>query len=143
MPLVTIYKTFWGAYIDFETLISISESKFIDRLGSGGWSVEFSIFFKDSNPITYSRELNENEQTFLTPDFPELWPKNIKDVKRSEHYLALADGHWITARDTWKFLHDGHELILACSNLQKQIDQIVNDWESWKKQWQSVKKTKI
>jgi sulfur relay (sulfurtransferase) DsrC/TusE family protein len=128
MSFVTIYKTFWGVYIDFDTLISISEP-FIDLVS---YSINFTLTFNISQPITYSRKLNNDEQCFLSPDFPKLWPKNIKEVKYQQHYIALTDGYWIPESDIWKF-YENHNLILACSNLKKQIDEIVKDWEVWKK----------
>lgn len=60
-----IVKTFIGKHIDLSKVVSVSDAYFIDRMGSGGWYVGFSIHIQLlDNPIKYVRELTEDEYIF-------------------------------------------------------------------------------
>jgi hypothetical protein len=130
MSFVTIYKTFWGEYIDFDTVISISSARFIDRMGSGGWFVGFTIKTKNGD-LEYSRELcHYSEMEFRT--------NQLNGRMDGQHYLKMVNGSSHGNNVLPYANREFDKNILACANLQKQIDQIVEDWILWKKDRSNV-----
>lgn len=58
----SIVHIFTGRYIDLEHLVSISDAKFIDRMGSGGFYVGFEInLLMIDQPIVYERKFEYDE----------------------------------------------------------------------------------
>lgn len=100
MSETTIVKTFIGKYIDLSKVVSISNAKFIDRMGFGGWYVSFEIHIQllDS-PIVYTRKFAYDEYKFGTS-------REFKKV----------------------YAKDGVTL-LAVERLQAQIDDLVAQWK--------------
>ena len=98
-----IYKTFFGKYIDLDKLISVSDAEFIDRMGYGGYFVGFEMRFQlQDNPMCYQRELVAPEEY-------------IFDHENSKFILVTNNGS------------------LKCvENLQKQIDELIEAWKSFK-----------
>ena len=51
----SIFKTRFGTHIDLSHILSISDAYFVDRMGSGGYFVEFQIqFILRDSPIFYT-----------------------------------------------------------------------------------------
>lgn len=61
----TIVKAFTGQYIDLSKVVSISDARFLDRMGSGGWFVTFEINVQlMEKPIVYTRKFEYDEYNF-------------------------------------------------------------------------------
>jgi hypothetical protein len=105
----TIVKTFIGRHIDLSKVVSISDAYFIDNMGSGGFYVGFEIHCQllDS-PIKYERKFEYDEE-----DFSGHRPKPVTTSISSDLYFLIED------KD-----------ILAVQRLQKQINELVEQWKS-------------
>ena len=125
---VTVYKTWWGEYIDFGKLISVTSAYFIDCMGVGGWFVGFDLKFQDSsNPVHYERELVHNFTGHVS-DGGESW---FDHEQHHCHMLLMSDGSSIPAPDC-RSLNKHSTSIRAVANLQKQIEGLIKDWETYK-----------
>lgn len=107
----TIVKTFIGKYIDLSKVVSISDAYFINRMGHGGYFVGFEIHCQLlEQPIKYERMLDWGEEG------------KGRDVK-------MVDGECAEPPN----IFHGNQYdkdILAVHNLQKQIDELVEQWRS-------------
>lgn len=57
----SIHKTWFNQHIDLSHILSISDAVFHDRMGYGGFYVEFNIeFILRDKPITYSFETQKD-----------------------------------------------------------------------------------
>lgn len=101
-----IVKAFIGRYIDLRQVVAISEAKFYDRMGSGGYYVGFDIHIKMlDKPIHHERKLTYTEERELE----QMMPEGARRFFRSD-----VPEHRIT----------------AVISLQKQIDELVQQWKA-------------
>jgi len=108
----TIVKTFIGKYIDLSKVVSISDAYFIDRMGHGGFYVGFHIDCQlMDKPIEYVRKFEYDEMG-----------KN----EREQYAPILVNGE--AADFFFDTRGEGNKKILAVSRLQKQIDDLVEQW---------------
>lgn len=114
MTQEAIYKTPFGFHIDLDKIIAIGDAEFLDKMGSGGWFVTFSIDVQlRDTPITYTRELVFNTEYEF----------------KHEHHAIMIDGPSIAARIIDRV---DPKRILAVANLQKQIDELISVWKARK-----------
>ena len=100
-----IVKTFIGRYIDLRQVVAISEAKFYDRMGNGGYFVGFEMHIKMlDEPIKYERKLTYEEER----DLERMMPENSR-----RFYLREVQYNQIT----------------AVINLQRQINELVQQWK--------------
>lgn len=100
----SIVETFFGEYIDLDKIVSISKAEFIDRMGHGGYFVGFKIRCQlIKEPIVYRRELERDEYQYETG-------KGHRIVYGKDSYTPL-----------------------AVVRLQKQVDELVQQWKNNKK----------
>jgi hypothetical protein len=112
-----IVKTFIGKHIDLSKLVSIGDAQFVDRMGSGGFYVAFEIHIQLlDNPIQYMRELSHDEVIhYPYPDHRSPTPVTVSGKER----------------DSFEYMSREYESdILAVQRLQKQIDDLVEQWKS-------------
>ena len=140
MSFQVIYKTFWGSYIDFDNLISIGAP---GLCGIDSDVVGFSMFFKDAKePLRYNREMeNFTEKRWVYPpvdrnrvhllcDMP---PGILSECPENGGvYLKTVDDGWVLRNNYMPYTRTGESKLIAVANLQKQIDDMVLDWEAWK-----------
>jgi hypothetical protein len=56
--LETIVKTFTGKHIDLSKVVAISDARFVDRMGHGGYFVEFDIDIQLlDKPLNFGRRI--------------------------------------------------------------------------------------
>lgn len=134
---MSIVKTFFGTHIDLSKIISISDARYIDRMGYGGLYVGFEIIVQlRDEPIKYERKVdqihtvnildnknsdNPAESVFLMQD----------SIERGYHVGVIVDGKV-------EYHHHGHlyrvkdfdpKNLICVINLQKQIDELLNEWK--------------
>jgi hypothetical protein len=103
--VIMIYKTFFGTYIDLDKLVSVGKAEFIDRIGCGGWFVGFEMHFQlMDKPIYFERILHE----------PEEYSYNPNEIRK------------------FQIVRSADDKLKCVENLQKQIDELVSDWKSFK-----------
>jgi hypothetical protein len=119
-----IVKAFIGKHIDLDKVVSISDARFINLMGSGGYFVGFEIYIQLlDKPIKYMREFDRDEVSWENkvidnktyPSVPR--PVTVSGSDRDSHYYT--DG---------KLDFD----ILAVQRLQAQIDELVEQWKECK-----------
>lgn len=104
----SIVKTFIGKHIDLSKVVSISDAHFIDRMGSGGFYVGFEIHCQLlDQPIKYERMFEYDEA-----DYSGHRPTPVT-IQGSYH----------------QFYNANEEDILAVQRLQKQIDELIEQWK--------------
>lgn len=109
-----IVKTFINKYIDLSKVVSISDARFIDRMGSGGYFVGFEIEVQLlEKPIIYTRKFDYSEEGW--------------DGK--QHLVIMTDGSKIPGRHLFSVSKKEESKILAVKNLQNQIDELVEQWK--------------
>lgn len=100
-----IVKTFIGKHIDLSKVVSISDAYFINRMTFGGYYVGFEIEVQLlDKPIKYERPFEYDECVYD----PKPMPVSISG-------------------EPLDYVIDQQEL-LAVSRLQKQIDELVEQW---------------
>jgi len=134
---VLVYKTFWGAYLDFDQLFCISPPfvNVIERIAG------FTLISSDpiNKEIIYSRELTDDEGTFafgINSD-NSLYRDYLGDKPRPEglvYYYTHGTYFFKTIENTWidKYGFPNINNLLVFHNIQKQIDELVNDWNNYK-----------
>ena len=116
MTQEAIYKTPFGYHIDLDKIIAIGDAEFLDKMGSGGWFVTFSIDVQLRDlPMTYTRRVVED----------------VEAIYQQRYHLRLTDGTTIHEGDVHRFEKDPQK-ILAVANLQKQIDELISVWKARK-----------
>lgn len=96
-----IRKTFIGKHIDLSKIVAISDARFLDRMGSVGFFVEFEIHVQlTDKPISYVRKFERDEAEYFG-----------ESNKRPEPIL------------------NKEGKILAVVRLQKQIDELILQWK--------------
>jgi len=106
-----IVETFLGEYIDLDKVVSISKARFIDRMGWGGYYVGFEIkcqLLKE--PIVFERKLEHDEYEYTPIPIDSKFPEN---------------GYRI-------IYGNDNSTPLAVIRLQKQIDDLVQQWIDYK-----------
>jgi hypothetical protein len=107
---------FRDTWIDLDHILAITDVEFANRMGYGGWFVEFRVVlaFRDS-ALIYSRELDDQTRE--------------KKYEGTRLFLRLTD------KDGQERWIDGHQTygiqapdILACVNFQKEADVLVEAW---------------
>jgi hypothetical protein len=116
-----IYKTFFGKHIDLSKLVSVSDAMFMD-----GW-FEFS-------PAHVRFEME-----FQLLEHPLIYRRGMKDYFEFEHgspgkYKLKTVSNTIIEVDGRNMYVEKHEDLLCVSNLQKQINEIVQEWKRFKKE---------
>lgn len=98
-------------HIDLDKIIAINDAIFIDRMGSGGYFVGFSIECQlRDEPLILERELvRDLEEKFsLTQG----------------HLALLTDGSWVNDPG-WR----NHQDIFAVRQLQQDVDRFIEEWK--------------
>jgi hypothetical protein len=105
------YK-FQKTWIDLDHVLTISDVRFVDMMGHGGWFVEFEVQMMFMNvPVLFRRALeHEGEIRF----------------KNKIHMVKLTKGGWYDNPSSF----DDQQEILAVANLQKEVDELVTAWKS-------------
>ena len=110
----SIYKLFTGKYIDLSKMISVSNAEFIHKINRG-WDVRFEINFQLlDNPLVYQRSFS-NEEFYYSREPYELCAYDINGGLISENKIDINSNN-----------------LLAVHNLQKQIDNFIQDWRKYK-----------
>lgn len=98
-----IVKTFMGKHIDLSKVVSISDAEFFDRMGFGGYFVGFEMEVQLlDKPIKYERKLTYEERQ-----------------QYEENHKKLPYGLQVSTSQS----------ILAVRNLQKQINELIQQWK--------------
>lgn len=59
----TIVRTFMGTHMDLSKIVSISDARFIDRMGSGGFFAGFDIHIQLlDKPVHYEVKFDNNDE---------------------------------------------------------------------------------
>jgi hypothetical protein len=119
----SIYKTPWGLHIDLDHLQAVSDTRFVDRMGSGGFFVEADLWFAlRDKPIVICKRLDHSTDC--------RWQDGA-------HFLALTDGTWLKyGSEDWikdkDSILDGKKLH-ALFDIQKEVNEVLKEWEDWKR----------
>lgn len=111
-----IYKTFWGAHIDLDHILWISDAQFVDRMGNGGYFVAFEIqFMLQDKPLRYEEHLG----------YSDTYHRNVPNSK-------VGFSHWeiLTVNDEWvKMDYKLDPKTFKCvAELQTKVDEIIKAW---------------
>lgn len=103
----------WDTWIDLDHVLGISDARFDNFMGRGGWYVSFHIhlMFKDG-ALIFSRKFSDKEQRY--------------NPEKKYHEALLIDGSW---EDSPSSL-DEPSLIQAVANLQKEVEIIQSIWRT-------------
>lgn len=82
------------ATIDLDHLVAVHDPSFVNRVGAGGWFVQFSLYFlyRDA-PITYQRDLIEADPY-----------REHRYARSTGYFLKMADGSEVLANQ----IHQAH-----------------------------------
>jgi len=110
---MTIYKTWFNAHIDLARILEIGVATFIDRMGSGGYSVGFYIQYQlRDGPVWYEfpgegRSPSRHDSIPNPHDYP-VWDQPY--VYASPEHKAWCEKHMVK----W---------------LQDRVDVIIEEWK--------------
>lgn len=104
----SIIKTFTGKYVDLSKIVAISDAYFINRMGSGGYLVGFTIDCQLlEKPLLFEREFEHDDYGY-------------------KNQIKMVDGSYM---ESFHFVRgEGQEKIKAVARLQKEIDELVIQW---------------
>lgn len=111
-----IYKTFWGAHIDLDHILWISDAQFVDRMGNGGYFVAFEIqFMLQDKPLRYEEHLGYSDKYFRT----------ARDDKNgfSHWEILTVDNEWVKLDCKLN-----HKTFKCAADLQKKVNIIIQAW---------------
>lgn len=70
-----------GKHVDFSKVVAISDARFVDRMGSGGYFVEFEIDIQLlDKPLKYSRSFDYYEMDRMSDRLKPLYHSNGKTL---------------------------------------------------------------
>ena len=133
MKLPIFYISFMKQFIDLSALLEVSDVKFFDRMGSGGYYVGFEYrMVGDAVPREYSRPLVDGgwgiyDEAQIEPA-AELWYYHPKSEKIGIHRLRLVDGTWL-ARPPKR---EDYDKLLCTYNMRTDLVELLNAWQRWK-----------
>lgn len=118
---MAIYKSeLLGRHIDVSRILAISDARFIDRMGYGGWFVGFEILFQlQDKPLEYVRSLDRSEYEFVDGE----------DGSHHELVYVGKSGTPVLDRHPSRNPNVSRLPILAVANLQRDIDKLVAVWK--------------
>jgi hypothetical protein len=104
------YSPLLERYIDLDSITAISDARFLDPMGGGGYFVRFEISLKlHDKPLSYVREIKYR-------------------IIDSTPQVELIDGTWGRPEAP-----DNNSKIAAVANLQEKIEVLVQRWA--RKHW--------
>lgn len=108
MRLPICHIEFMQRYIDLSSLVEVSEPRFIDHMGYGGWFVGFNYRFAgDTEPKTYARGLRE------------------KHGEVADYEMWYDGNHH-------RFVADASGEPIAVNNLRRDMLELLEKWSTFK-----------
>jgi len=113
-----IYKSeLLKKHIDLDRLLTVSDVRFVDMMGSGGWFVEFDLLFQlQDKPVVYSRRLDDSEQRF---------------TRETGFQLAIEDEQGNVVFSPYHVVKTNLKIV-AVKNLQREVNELVYMWKHWR-----------
>lgn len=106
-----IYKTPFGFHIDLDAIIAVHPARFVDRMGSGGYFVQFAIDLR-------------------LRDKPLVW---ITEFEHGSDYVHKDTSYVVDTSGNLRRPHEvPEEEIRAVKRVQDQLNVLIVAWEEWK-----------
>ena len=115
-----LYKTFWGLTIDLDHVQAISDARFIDRMGYGGYFAGFDIhFILQDKPLSYLTDhyCKNDYYRYVAPgDRPQ----------NGYHEIKMANHQWVKV----SHVKDQSEILMVVV-LQMKVNRLIEEWKTW------------